>query len=191
MSRTATEILQDSPAGVSQAFRENRGWLLFCGIALLLLGVAAIVFPFVATLAAELMIGWILLISGFVGLINASRNAKWPGFSFSLLAALLSIAIGILLLAFPLTGMLTLTLLITALFVAGGVLRIALAVRLRPLDHWGWMLASGVLSLLLAVVIISQWPQAAAWVIGLVVGVDLVFAGAILIMLASAAYRPA
>lgn len=191
MSSSATEILKNSPAEVSQAIRENRGWLLFCGIALLLLGVAAIIFPFVATLAAELMIGWILLISGFVGLINAFRNAKWRGSSFSLLAALLSISIGILLLAFPLTGMLTLTLLVTALFVAGGVLRIALAVRLRPLDHWGWMLTSGVLSLLFAVVIISQWPQAAAWVIGLVVGVDLVFAGAILIMLASAAYRPA
>lgn len=191
MSSSATEILRNSPTEVSQAIRENRGWLLFCGIALFLLGVAAITFPFVATLAVELLIGWILLLSGFLGLINSFRNAKWRGFSLSLLAALLSIAIGILLLAFPLTGMLTLTLLVAALFVAGGVLRIALALRLRPLDHWGWMLASGVLALLFAVVIVSQWPQAAAWVIGLVVGVDLVFAGMILMMLASAARRPA
>lgn len=178
------------PAGqapVSEDVRQNRGWIMFFGVALAALGIAAIAFPFVATVTVELLVGWILAISGGLGLVNALRTPKWRGFTFSLLGAVLSLAIGLLLLAYPLTGILSLTLVMAAFFAAGGVLRVMLALKLRPLDNWGWLLASGLLALVVAALILVQWPVAAAWVIGLVVGIDLLAAGVILIVLARTA----
>ena len=174
------------PAAISSDVRANRGWIMFLGAVLVALGIAAIAFPFVATVAVELLIGWILVVSGGLGLINALRTPKWRGFTFSLLGAALSLAIGLLLLAYPMTGVLSLTLVMVAFFAAGGVLRVMLALKLRPLDNWGWLLASGVLALLLAALILVQWPLAAGWVIGLLVGIDLLAAGVILIALARA-----
>lgn len=184
MSDTRGTVRPAGPAAVSGDTRQNRGWILFFGIVLVALGLAAIAFPFVATVTVELLVGWILLISGGLGLVNALRTPKWRGFTFSLLGAALSLAIGLLLLAYPLTGVLSLTLVMAAFFAAGGTLRVMLALKLRPLDHWGWLLASGVLALALAALILVQWPLASARVIGLLVGVDLAAAGVVLIMLA-------
>jgi uncharacterized membrane protein HdeD (DUF308 family) len=155
------------------------------------LGIAAIAFPFVATLAVELLIGWILAISGALGIVQAFRVAKWKGFLLSLLGALLSLGVGAVLLLYPFAGIVSLTLLIAALFLVGGAFRILLAFRVRPLDHWGWLLVSGILALVLAILILAQWPEAAAWVIGVLVGIDLIFSGWTLMLLAMAARQPA
>jgi uncharacterized membrane protein HdeD (DUF308 family) len=136
-------------------------------------------------------VGWILVLSGALGLVHAFRAAKWKGFLLSLLWALLSLGVGIALLVYPFTGMLSLTLLITVFFLAGGTLRIVQALRLRPADYWGWLLASGILALLLGGLILAQWPMAATWVIGVLVGIDLIFAGWTSALLGMAARRPA
>ena len=120
--------------------------------------------------------------------MHAFRAARWKGFILAMMGALLSLGIGILLL-YPLTGILSLTLVIAVFFMAGGLFRILLAFRLRPLDHWGWLLVSGILSLLLAAIILTQWPTAAAWLLGLLVGIDLMFSGWTLLMLGIAAAR--
>lgn len=176
---------------VTAEVHEHRNWFLGLGILLVALGVGAIIFPFAATIAIEVLIGWTLVISGVAGIVHAYRAARWKGCLFALLGALFSLAIGALLLIYPLTGALTLTLLIAAFFLAGGVFRILLALKVRPLDHWDWMLASGILALAIAVLILAQWPEAAAWIIGLLVGVDLIFGGWTSIMLALAAREPA
>lgn len=174
---------------VTEEVRRHRVGFFILGGLLLALGVAALAFPFYATIAVEVVIGWIFLISGIVAIVQALRAAKWKGFLWSLLGGLLSLGVGAILLLYPLTGVISLTLLLAVFFFAGGVLRLALAWQLRPLDHWGLLLLSGALAVTLAILILVQWPQAAAWVIGLCVGIDLVFTGSSTLMLAAAAGR--
>lgn len=191
MTDTANTTFLKKPGKVTAEVKENRIWFMVLGIVMVLLGIAAIVFPSVATFAVELLIGWILVISGVAGVVNAFHTSKWAGFLLSMFTALLALGVGIILLLFPFSGIFSLTLLLAAFLIASGVLRIFLAFRLRPLDHWGWHLLGGVLALVLAGLILSQLPEAAAWVIGLLIGVDLIFSGWTLIMLAAAARRSA
>lgn len=166
--------------------RHSRGFLAF-GIFLALIGVAAIVFPLFTVLAVELLVGWVLLVNGVLAIWHAWSARHWRGFGLSMLSGLLSLAVGLALLLYPATGVLSLTLLVAVFLIAEGVLRAVLAFRLRPLDHWGTLLASGALSVVLGLLILSQWPEAAAWLIGVLVGVDLVAAGVVAILLAMAA----
>ena len=174
---------------VTTEIKEHHTRFLILGIVMLIAGTAAIIFPFFASLAVELLIGWVLLFSGIAGIVHAFSTRKWNGFVLSLLIALLSLGVGIVLLIYPLTGLLSLTLLITAFFLAGGIIRIVLALKLRPFDHWGWLLFGGILDLILATLIITQWPEAAALIVGLLVGIDLIFTGWIMLLLASATHR--
>jgi uncharacterized membrane protein HdeD (DUF308 family) len=186
MTQIADTSSKENAAAYTNDVKVNRTWFMVLGIMMILLGGAAIVFPFVATLAMELFIGWALVIIGAMGIVSAFQAAKWKGFLLSMLSALLALGIGVLLLLFPLPGILSLTLLVAAYLIVSGILRIFLAFRLRPLDHWGWHLIGGSLALVLAVLILAQWPEAAAWIIGLLIGVDLIFSGWTLIMLAVA-----
>lgn len=174
---------------VTMEVKEHYNWFFILGIVMLIVGTAAIIFPFFASLAVELLIGFALMLSGIAGIVHAFSTKKWKGFMFSLLGAVLSLGVGIVLLFYPLTGLLSLTILIAAFFFAGGMIRIILAFKLRPFDHWGWLLFSGILDLILATLIMTQWPETAALVIGLLVGIDLIFTGWIMLMLASAARR--
>jgi uncharacterized membrane protein HdeD (DUF308 family) len=173
-------------------------WLLFLteGIILLVLGVAAIVLPLIATVAVEIIIGWLLLMSGIVGLIATFRMRQAPGFWWSLLSAILGIAAGVLLLRWPLSGVLSLTLILTVFFVIEGVASIFYALEhKRELSaRWGWMLISGALDLILGGLIFLGLPGTAAWAIGLLVGINMVFGGSAIIsmaLLARTSIRPA
>lgn len=163
-------------------------WRLFLteGIALVILGTAAIMLPQVATFAAEILVGWLILISGIVGLINTFRMRSAPGFGWSLLSALLALATGALLLWWPLTGTVSLTLILSVFFVVEGVATIMFALEhKRDLSgRWGWMLVSGVIDLILAGVIVLGLPGTATWAIGLLVGINMVFGGWALIAMA-------
>src|SRR5262249_23124109 len=121
-------------------------WVLFLveGIILVILGLAAIVIPPIATLAIEILFGWLFLISGIVGLITTFRMRQAPGFWWSLISAILGIAVGVLLLLWPLSGVLSLTLVLIAFFIIEGIASIMFAFeRKRDLPgRWGWMLAS-------------------------------------------------
>ena len=158
-------------------FNRHPRWAMGIGAALTVLGFVAIVFPFFASLAVEQLIGWILIMSGFLSALNASHRSPKHGLLLSLLGALLASAVGIMLVLYPLSGIVSLTLLIAAFFLAGGLVRITLALRLRRVGAYGPTLFSGILALGLGGLIIAQWPQAAAWLIGLLIGVDLIFAG--------------
>ncbi len=163
-------------------------WLLFLieGIMLLGLGVIAIVLPPIATVAVEIIIGWLLLISGIVGMITTFRMQHAPGFWWSLVSALLAIAAGVVLLRWPLSGALSLTLILTVFFVIEGVSSIfyALEHKREISNRWGWMLVSGVVDLILAGIIFLGLPGTAAWAIGLLVGINMVVGGAALIAMA-------
>jgi uncharacterized membrane protein HdeD (DUF308 family) len=163
-------------------------WLLFLieGLILLGLGLAAIVLPLVATVAVAIIIGWLLLMSGIVGLIATFRMRRAPGVWWSLLSAILGIAAGFVLLRYPLSGALSLTLILTVFFVLEGVASIfyALEHKRELSGRWSWMLISGAVDLLLAGIIFVGLPGTAAWAIGLLVGINMVFGGSAVISMA-------
>lgn len=171
---------------VSVALHEHWKLYLVEGIVLLILGVAAILVPPFATLAVTLLFGWLFLLSGIIGLITTFWMRQAPGFWWSLISAVLGIVVGGWLLVSPVAGALSLTFVLIVFFIVEGVASIMFA-----LDHkrelsgqWGWMLASGVVDLILAVMIFAGLPSTAAWAIGLLVGINLVFGGTALIAMA-------
>jgi uncharacterized membrane protein HdeD (DUF308 family) len=163
-------------------------WKLFLveGIILVLLGVLAIVLPPIATLAVEILFGWLFLISGVVGLITSFWMRQAPGFWWSLLSAVLGIAAGLVLLVWPLSGVLTLTLILIVFFTVEGIATIMYSLEhKRELSgRWGWMLSSGIIDLILAALIFMGLPGSAAWALGLLVGINMIFGGSALIAMA-------
>jgi uncharacterized membrane protein HdeD (DUF308 family) len=177
---------------VSGAVHNHWRLFLFEGILLALLGVAAIVVPPIATLAFELVIGWLFLISGVVGLVTTFWMRNAPGFWWSLLSAVVAIAAGLVLLAWPISGTLSLTFVLIAFFAVEGIVTIMYAIEHRNQlsNRWAWMLASGVVDLILAGIIFAGLPGTAAWALGLLVGINLVFGGTAMIGMALAARHP-
>jgi len=163
-------------------------WKLFLieGIVLVILGLAAIMLPLIATIAIAIVVGWIFLLSGVVGLWATFRMRSAPGFWWSLLSGILGVAAGIVLLRWPLSGAFSLTLILTLFLVLEGVVSIMYALEhKRELSgRWGMMLVSGVVDLILAAMIYSGLPGTAAWAIGLLVGINMVFGGSALIAMA-------
>jgi uncharacterized membrane protein HdeD (DUF308 family) len=164
-------------------------WLLFLiqGVILAALGLLAIGTPLLATVVVVKLAGWLFLIGGIVGLATFFTGRDVPGSIWSFLGAALAILAGIYLLRQPLAGMLSLTLVLVAFFIAQGVTQIfaALAHR-RVLKSWGWVLVSGIVDLVLAAIILRGWPETSAWVLGLLVGINLFMYGVALIMTAIA-----
>ena len=174
---------------VVSAIREH--WVLFLveGIVLLVLGVAAIIVPVIATLAFTLLIGWLFLISGVVGLVTTFWMRNVPGFWWSLISGVVGIAAGIVLLRWPISGTVSLTLLLIAFFLVEGIVTLmyALEHRAQLSGRWGWMLASGIVDLILAGIIFAGLPETATWALGLLVGINLLFGGTAMIGMALAA----
>lgn len=170
-------------------------WVFFLieGIVLLVLGAIAIVLPVLATIALTIVIGWLFLVSGVVGLFTTFWMRSAPGFWWSLLSAVLGIVVGILLLASPVTGAVSLTLLLIAFFVVEGIASIMFALehKREMSGNWGWMLVSGIVDLVLAVMLFAGLPSTAAWAIGLLVGINMVFGGVALTAMALHARKPA
>ena len=169
-------------------------WALFLieGILLVILGVAAIALPPLATLAFTIIIGWVFLISGAVGLFTTFWARGVPGFWWSLISAIVGIAAGVVLLLWPITGTLSLTLVLIAFFVVEGIVSIMYAIEHRNQlsGRWGWMLISGIIDLIIAGIVFAGLPGTAAWALGLLVGINMLFGGTALIAMALAARHP-
>ncbi|HEX7970447.1 MAG TPA: HdeD family acid-resistance protein [Stellaceae bacterium] len=180
-------------AALSRSIREH--WRLFLveGIILVLLGLGAIIVPPIAGLAATIFLGWLFLIGGVVGLVATLGARQAPGFWWSLLSAVVAVVAGGVLLWNPLQGLVTLTYVLIAYFIADGVLTIILGIahRRELSGRWEWLVFNGVVDLILAALILSGLPGAFAWALGLLVGIDLVFGGASLIAMALAARQSA
>ena len=161
------------------------------GILLVVLGLAAMIVPPLASLAVTIFFGWMFLISGVAGLALTFWARQMPGFWWSLISAALAIGAGIILLARPIQGVLTLTIVVGAYFLAEGVATImyALEHRRELSERWSWMLFAGILDILISAMIITGLPGSAEWAIGLLVGINLVFGGASLIGMALAARK--
>ena len=171
---------------LSQAVREHWKLFLIEGIILVILGILAILVPPLATIAVTILIGWLFLISGVAGLITTFGARNAPGFWWSLLSALLGIAAGLVLLVWPLSGAISLTLLLIVFFIIEGVLSIMYAIEHKRelTGQWGWMLVSGIIDLILAAMIWGGLPSTAAWALGLLVGINMLFGGSAMIAMA-------
>jgi uncharacterized membrane protein HdeD (DUF308 family) len=171
---------------VAAALKRHTTYFLVEGIVLIILGLAAIAVPFIATLTFTIFFGWLLLISGVVGLVSTFSLRPAAGFWWSLLSAILAIAVGFLLIARPGQGAVSLTLLLIVFFIIEGFSSIIFATEYRQnlSGRWGWMVASGVVDLFLAAMIFLQLPSSAIWAIGLLLGINMVFGGTTLVMLA-------
>jgi uncharacterized membrane protein HdeD (DUF308 family) len=170
-------------------------WQLFLveGVVLIVLGIAAIIVPVIATLAFTLVIGWLFLISGGVGLVTTFWMRHAPGFWWALVSAVIALAAGIILILWPISGTVSLTLVLIAFFFVEGVATIMYAIQHRAqLSHrWAWMLASGIVDLILAGIIFAGLPETATWALGLLVGINMLFGGTAMIGMALAARQTA
>jgi uncharacterized membrane protein HdeD (DUF308 family) len=170
-------------AAVASAVRTHSTFFIVEGIILVLLGMLAIFLPLFATLTITIILGWIFLASGIIGLIATMGARGVPGFWWSLVSALIAIVVGVALLFEPIAGALSLTLVLIAFFVVEGVATImyALEHRRELSGRWEWMLISGIIDLVLAGIILAGFPGTAAWALGLLVGINMIFGGMALI----------
>lgn len=169
--------------------RRNWGWFLALGIVLAAAGLAAIAFPLLSTIATKVFLGWIFLAGGALMIAHAFSAPGWRGFLLGLLIGILYVVAGGWLAFFPFTGIITLTILLAALFLAEGVLEAVMAFRVRPHEGWAWLLLSGLVAIAVGVMIAMGLPSSATWAIGLLTGINLLMTGASFIALALAGRR--
>lgn len=166
-------------AELRQELTEVRGkwlWFVVLGAALVVMGAVALGAALITGLATALVIGALLVVSGGVEVVGAFWSRGWSGFFFHLLSGLLSLVVGVMFLRAPLDALLALTLLLACLLMVGGIFKIITALTFR-FTAWGWPLVSGLVDLVLGVMIWMELPTSALWVIGLVVGISLIFRG--------------
>jgi uncharacterized membrane protein HdeD (DUF308 family) len=158
------------------ALRGNWFWFVLLGIALVVLGTVALSAVVIASLAAAVILGSLILVGGVAETLGAFWCRGWSGFFLHLLSGVLAIVIGILFLRAPVAELLALTLLVACYLMVGGVFKIV-AVLCYRFAAWGWPLVSGIIDVVLGVMIWQQWPASALWVIGLFVGINMIFRG--------------
>ena len=169
--------------------RQNSGEIVTMGIIMLVIGIVVLISPwFLASIAVELMYAWVLLVYGIVQLIYAFKSKSVGGFLLRLLLSIISIVTGIILLIYPLAGVFTLTLILGIYIFLDGVFRVIQAFQIRPLPKWGWVLFNGIVSIILGILIWSQWPFDATWLLGVYMGVSLIINGIEAIIFPT--YRP-
>jgi uncharacterized membrane protein HdeD (DUF308 family) len=190
---TLPDDLSKLQSKMQAAMREHWKAFLFEGILLAVLGLAAMIVPPLASLAVTIFLGWMFLISGIGGLVMTYWARNMPGFWWSLISAALAVLAGGVLLARPVQGVLTLTIVVGAYFLAEGVATImyALEHRRELSGRWSWLLIAALMDIFIAFFIIAGLPGSAEWAIGLLVGINLLFGGATMIGMALAARNAA
>lgn len=157
----------------------QKHWKIFLGegIVFMLLGLCAIILPQLFTLALTVVLGWLILLGGLVLVIRTLVFRLMPGFGVWFFIGVLQLVVGYLLIEDPAQGALTLTILLTLMFFLEGLAKISFALLMRPLSHWGWMLFSGFTAFVFSIVIWIGWPWTAQWLLGLLLGINMIFVG--------------
>ena len=168
-----------------EAIQAHWVWFLALGIVLIAVGTIAAGMPFVASLATAVTFGALLLVGGIGQLVGTFWTREWSGFFLSLLMGVLYFVLGLFFLRDPGDALQVMTLLLTCMLMVGGLFRIIGSVMYQ-FPHWGWTLVGGIINLVLGIMIWQQWPVSGLWVIGLFVGIDLMFTGWTWVMLALA-----
>jgi len=171
----ASEVFRHA---MRDTIRKHSLWYMIEGAILVIAGVLAIMYPFFSSVAVIVMLGWLLILSGVAQGISLIGAKQAPHFWLQVISVILSVLIGFLFLRDPAQSLLTVTLLLLVFFLMEGVSKIIFALTIRPLPNWGWVLASGVLSVALAGILWGDLPVTAIWLIGLMLGIQLIGTGA-------------
>jgi len=167
----------------TEVFRKVRRGLFWGGVFLIILGITALAMPLVSTLVVEILIGWLLTISGGASIIGAFSLRGTGLFLWKLIAGFLILAVGLMLLLFPIGSLIAMTALVALVFLLSGAVQTMIALWMRPVSGWGWAFMSALVSLTLGVVIFAVLPQASAVVLGIFVGIDLLSTGVALLLI--------
>lgn len=168
---------------ITNDIRRGLGWLIGLGILMMVLGIAAIVEPFIATFAVARVLSWTFLLAGIVRMVHAFQSRSERGFWLKLLVSILYIIAGILLLSNIFGAKLTLTLVFGWVILMQGIFEVIAAFKVRPDPNWSWMLTSGIIALIFGILILYRWPLNAIWLLGFFTGVSFLFTGAWMIMI--------
>lgn len=172
-------------------YRENWGWMLALGVALIVLGIAAFVLPVAASIAVEALVAAAMLIGGVLQGVHAWRTEGWKARSLAIVSALLYLAGAVLLFLNPLAGLVALTLVAISVILADGVLRLLMGFRMRPAEGWGWLAVSGALSIVVGIFLFALFPAISLTLLGLLLGISFVMEGVAYVALAIMARRAA
>jgi uncharacterized membrane protein HdeD (DUF308 family) len=178
---SAAEIFREA---MRETVRRYSTWYLVEGLLLIVAGVLAILFPFVSSVAIVVLMGWLLIASGVIQAISLIGARHVPHFWLQLISVILAILIGVLFLRDPAQGLLTITLLLIIFFMMEGISKVVFSLTIRPFPNWGWVLASGMIGIVLSLILWAGLPVTAIWLIGLLLGIQLISAGSAIAYLA-------
>jgi uncharacterized membrane protein HdeD (DUF308 family) len=172
----AAQVMREA---MRETVRRHSLWYLVQG-GLSLAGILALVYPVVSSFAVVLFLGWLLIISGVVQGISLFDARKVPHFWLQLVSVVLSVIVGVLLIRHRGEGLLALTLLLLVYFMIEGISKVIFSLTIRPFPNWGWVLASGVVGILVALYLWASLPVTAIWLLGVLLGIQLICEGAAL-----------
>lgn len=168
--------IQSFQIEIPHEIAQNWGWFFAFGIGLVLLGAAAVARSFKATIATMLFFGWLLLLASGIEIAQSFMVGNWAGFFQHAFAAILFGVVGLLLITRPIVSAETLTLFMGMFFLIGGLFKLVISLVVA-FPGWGWQVFDGVITFVLGVLVLSQWPVSGLWAIGLFLGIDLIFYG--------------
>ena len=163
-----------------ETVRQHSLWYLIQSALMILAGILALVYPVVSSVGVVFLLGWLLIISGVVQGISLVDVRNVPHFWLQLVSVVLSVIVGVLLLRHPGEGLLTLALLLIVFFIVEGISKVIFSLTVRPFPNWGWVLASGIVGILLALYLWANLPITAVWLLGVLLGIQLICEGAAL-----------
>jgi len=164
--------------------RRYSTWYLIQGVLMALAGIVALIYPFVSTVALVVVLGWLLILSGIVQGISLIGAQNVPNFWLQLVSVVLSIIVGVLFLRRPGEAVVTLSLLLIVFFMVEGFAKLLFSLTIRPLPNWGWVFASGIIGILLSFYLLANLTTTAVWLLGVLLGIQLIFEGMALSSLA-------
>jgi uncharacterized membrane protein HdeD (DUF308 family) len=171
---------------VGVPIERRAGWkyLMAAGVLIAVIGVLAILSPLVSGIALSILLGALLVVGGVIHVAHAFSAGGWGGALWQVVLAIVYVLAGIALLANPVLGLTTLTILLIAYFLIEGAVEVVMGFRMRPERRWAWVVVSGVVSVLLAVFLWLGFPSTALWAVGFIVGISLLSTGISLIAVA-------
>ena len=176
-------------AEFAQGVKKNWGLILFMGVLFIICCIVAISYPLFITGGVVLMLGWVILVSGVFRFVDAFATMKQGGFIWKIMGSLIYKLAAIFILKFPLTGAVTLTVTIGMFFIIEGISKTAFAAEIKPFKGWRWSMFDGVLTIIFGILVLAFLGNAALWLVGLLVGIKLLFAGWDLVYLGLALKR--
>lgn len=178
MAITVNEASGVLRAAVRDTIRKRSLLFLIQGGLMVVAGLLALLFPLIVSTGFVVVLGWLLIISGIVQAVSLIGATQVPYFWLQLVTVALEMIVGFLLVSNPEAGVVAVTFLMLVLFLVGGMARLVFSLMIRPMPDWGWMLLGGIISIFCAAVLIASLPEAAAWLLGLLLGIHLIAAGA-------------